>query len=232
MLLDVEGTTTPIRFVQGTLFPYARRHLRSFLARHAEDAGVRGHLELLREEHRSDLAARQAPPEWRDEEPLESAASYADWLMDRDRKATGLKALQGRIWEEAYGSGALRGAVYEDVPRAFERWRQQGKAVAIFSSGSVLAQRLLFAHSTLGDLSAHLRACYDTTTGPKRDPESYLRIARDLGCVTGRVAFVSDAVAELDAARAGGLETVLCAREGGEPAAGHPAVRNLDEISP
>jgi len=78
--------------------------------------------------------------------------------MDRDRKSTGLKSLQGRIWEEGYRSGALRGEVFADVPRAFERWRRQGRDIAIFSSGSVLAQKLLFASTPAGDLTSHIRA--------------------------------------------------------------------------
>lgn len=233
VLLDVEGTTTPVSFVYGTLFPFARRHLRAFLARHADEDEVRGDLASLREEQRRDRAEGHAPPDWRDDEPLESAAAYADWLMERDRKAMGLKALQGRVWEEGYRSGELRGAVYEDVPRAFERWRRQGKAIAIFSSGSVLAQKLLFANSTAGDLTPHLRAHYDTTTGGKREAESYRRIARDLGCEPGRVLFLSDVTAELDAALDASLEAALCVREAGEDApSAYPVVRSFDEVSP
>jgi enolase-phosphatase E1 len=153
--------------------------------------------------------------------------------MDRDQKSTALKALQGRVWQEGYRRGDLTGVVYEDVPRAFERWRGQGKRVAIFSSGSVLAQRLLFAHSGAGDLTGHLSGYYDTTTGGKRDVESYGRIAARLACPAPDVLFVSDVVAELDAARAAGMQTALCVREAGaaEPAA-HPVVRSFDEISP
>jgi enolase-phosphatase E1 len=233
MLLDVEGTTTPARFVYGTLYRYALRHLRPFLVRHAEDEGVRADLARLREEHDGDRAADEDPPAWREDEPLESAALYAEWLTQRDRKATGWKALQGRVWEDGYRFGTLQGAVYQDVPRALERWRGQGKAIAIFSSGSVLAQRLLFAHSTLGDLTPHLSGYYDTTSGHKREPESYARIARDLGCEPARVLFLSDVVAELDAALGAGLETALCVREDGQAELSpHPVVRSFDEVSP
>jgi len=151
--------------------------------------------------------------------------------MDRDRKSTALKALQGRIWEGGYASGALRAHVYPDVSKAFERCRGHGRALAIFSSGSVLAQRLLFAHTVEGDLTPLLAAHFDTATGPKREKQSYRRIAEALGVAAAEVLFVSDVAEELDAARAAGMATALCVREGGPaPASGHPVLRSLDEV--
>jgi enolase-phosphatase E1 len=150
--------------------------------------------------------------------------------MDRDRKSTALKSLQGRIWESGYRSGALRSHLYADVRPALERWRSEGKRVAIFSSGSVLAQRLLFAHTPEGDLTPMIDAFFDTTTGPKREAESYRRIAAALGMPPVGVLFVSDVAAELDAARAAGLKTALCVREGEAPPPGHPVVRELGEL--
>ena len=84
---------------------------------------------------------------------LASALSYVAWLMERDRKSTALKSLQGRIWEAGFREGRLQGLVYDDVIPAMERWRARGGRVAIFSSGSVLAQKLLFGHTTAGDLT-------------------------------------------------------------------------------
>ncbi|HET7292975.1 MAG TPA: acireductone synthase [Vicinamibacteria bacterium] len=228
LLLDVEGTTTPVDFVYGTLFPYARARLRSFLAEHWNEAEARADVARLAAEHVEDEATA---PAWR-EEPA-CVAAYLAWLMERDRKSTGLKSLQGRIWEEGYVRGELSGAVYPDVPRAFERWRRAGRRVAIFSSGSVLAQRLLFAHSSAGDLSGFIEAYFDTTTGPKREPESYARIASALGLPPSELLFLSDIVAELEAARAAGLQTALCVRDGAATAASsHRAVRSFDEIEP
>jgi enolase-phosphatase E1 len=151
--------------------------------------------------------------------------------MDRDRKSTALKSLQGRIWEEGYRAGQLRGQVYPDVPRAFARWRAQGRDLAIFSSGSVLAQRLLFSGSEAGDLTQAIRAFFDTTTGAKSDPESYRKIAAALGQAPAAVLFLSDVTAELDAARGAGMATRLCVREGNAPeAADHPVVRTFDGV--
>jgi len=234
LLLDIEGTTTPVDFVTRVLFPYARERVKDFLLRRASE--VRDDLALLRSEHAADRGADPSPPPWRDGAPaesLDSAVAYVHWLMDRDRKSTALKALQGRIWEEGYQAGHLRGQVYPDVPRAFARWRAQGRDLAIFSSGSVLAQKLLFSRSEAGDLTPFLRAYFDTTTGAKVQAESYRKIARALGQAPEAVLFLSDVTAELDAARCAGMTTALCVRVGNPPPSpDHPAVRSFDEVLP
>jgi enolase-phosphatase E1 len=152
--------------------------------------------------------------------------------MDRDRKSTGLKSLQGKIWEEGYSSGDLEGEVYSDVLPALEHWRTQGIDIAIFSSGSVQAQRSLFRNSAAGDLTRFIRAYFDTTTGPKTEPESYARIAVALERSPSEVLFVSDVRAELDAARAAGMQTALCVRTpGSAPSTGaYPVVHTFDQL--
>jgi enolase-phosphatase E1 len=229
LLLDVEGTTTPIEFVTGVLFPYARAGLQAYLQEHAEEPSVRAHLEALREEHARDQRGGAGPPPWR--EAIDSAVAYAHFLMDRDRKSTPLKALQGEVWQRGFRSGALRGEVYPDVPPALERWQRQGRKVAIFSSGSVLAQALLFGNTSAGDLTPRLFAHFDTTTGAKREAASYARIAQALGCGPEAVLFISDVAAELDAARQAGMHTALCVR-GGEAVAPspHPVVHTFDGL--
>jgi enolase-phosphatase E1 len=152
--------------------------------------------------------------------------------MDLDRKSTALKALQGRVWQQGFEKGELRGEVYPDVPPALARWRAQGRTVAIFSSGSVLAQKQLFSRSIAGDLTPHLCAHFDTTTGPKRASASYAKIARELDVKPRAVLFLSDVAAELDAAREAGLATALCERPGSVPTgdAGHTRIRSFDEV--
>jgi len=228
LLLDIEGTTSPLSFATEVLFPYARRHVRGFLERRGSEPEVRGDLARLGEEHAADVRAGLAPPPW--DGSLESALLYVAFLMDRDRKSTGLKALQGRIWEEGFRSGALRGDLYADVAPAFARWRAQGRAIAIFSSGSVQAQRLVFASAPGGDLTPHLAAYFDTTTGPKREAASYRRIAAALEQAPEGVLFISDVPEELDAARAAGMQTALCVREGQAPASAHPVLRTFDTL--
>jgi enolase-phosphatase E1 len=238
LLLDVEGTTTPVDFVYQVLFPYAREHVASFLERQWNEDALRADVARLHEEHAADERGGECPPAWTSGSQ-QSVVSYVHWLMDRDRKSTGLKSLQGRIWEDGYRGGALRAQVYPDVPRAFARWRRQGREIAIFSSGSVLAQRLLFAHSTEGDLTPFIRGYFDTSSGAKKDAESYRRIASALGFEPSAVLFVSDVAAELDAAREAGLATALCARNGAPtPPPAHHAVNahrvlgGFDEVYP
>ena len=237
ILLDIEGTTTPVEFVYEVLFPFARRHVGEFLSQHRASAEVRADLEALRAEYRADAEAEREPPAWRDESAdsqLESATAYVHWLMDQDRKSTALKSIQGKVWESGYLSGQLRGQVYPDVPTAFERWRGQQRSIHIFSSGSVLAQRLLFAHTTAGDLTGHIGGYFDTTTGAKAERSSYESISAATGPEASEVLFVSDVTAELDAARAAGMLTALCVRPGRpepEPR-GHAVIHTFDVLLP
>lgn len=190
----------------------------------------------LRALHALDAAEGLAPPPLSDkpEDEIDSLVAYIEWLMDHDRKATPLKSLQGKIWDEGYRRLALRGQVFSDVPVAFRRWQAQGRELAIFSSGSVLAQRLLFSHSDAGDLSRFVRAWFDTTIGAKKESESYRRIASELGFSPGEIVFVSDSLEELKAAQAAGLQVVFSQRPGNPPAGSHsyPLIHSFDELFP
>lgn len=235
--MDIEGTTTPLAFVQQVLFPYARARTRDFLRQHQDDPDVRADVALLRAEHDADRSAAGLPP-WSSDRELDSAEAYVYWLMDRDRKSTGLKSLQGRIWEAGYRAGELtgKGEIYSDVRPALERWHHRGTRIAIFSSGSVQAQRNLFANTTSGDLSRLLSGYFDTTTGPKREAESYRTIAAALGVPAAQVLFVSDVAAELDAAQSAGMRTALCVREPesrvpNPSPTNHPRIRSFVELA-
>ena len=238
ILLDIEGTTTPIAFVKEVLFPFARTNAAAFLAAHRHEPEVAADLALLAKERERE---RESP----DLAPLPPSASsdplpYLFWLMDSDRKSTALKALQGRIWKDGYESGALVSEVYPDVVPALTRFRDAGIAVAIYSSGSVLAQHLLFAHTnaSAGDLRPFISSWFDTTTGGKKEAASYTRIASELGLEPRQVLFVSDVAEELDAAKQAGMDVALCVRPGttvaeveAEPTPSrHRIVRSLEEI--
>jgi enolase-phosphatase E1 len=222
ILLDIEGTTTPIAFVTETLFPYARRHLASYLDQHGNTSESRATMARLREEYDADRVRHEPVPEWT---PL----AYLTWLMDRDRKSPALKELQGRVWEEGYRNGTLVGEVFADVPPALARWRDAGVAVGIYSSGSVLAQQWLFRRSSAGDLTPYLSWHFDTAVGAKQDAASYARIARDVNVDPDEILFVSDVARELDAARTAGMQTALIARPGNapQPETGHRLVTSL-----
>jgi enolase-phosphatase E1 len=237
LLLDIEGTTTPIDFVHGVLFPFASQRLDSFLGQNFHDPETRPMIEVLKAQQKEDLQQGLDPPQHSggsEESEIHSVVAYARWLISRDSKCGALKALQGKIWQEGYESGELRGRVYSDVPRAFERWRGQERRTCVYSSGSVLAQQLLFRTTAFGDLTAFIEAFFDTKFGSKTETESYKRIAASLGCREGAALFLSDATKELDAARAAGMQTALCVRaEGDEPfPLDHPLVRTFDEVFP
>ena len=197
---------------------------------YANEPEVRAAIDALRREH-GEESGNAAPPPW-NATPI--PAPTRCWLIDRDRKSTPLKMLQGKIWEDAYKSGLLMAPVFDDVPKALARWTKAGREVVIFSSGSVLAQRLLFGNTTAGDLTKFLSGYFDTTTGPKREKTSYEKIAAARGKAPGEILFVSDVPAELDAAREAGVRTSLCVRPGApEPkpgAAFHPVIHSFDEI--
>lgn len=210
VLLDIEGTTTPIAFVYETLFPFARRRLEAGCARAATEPAFADAVALLRAEHGARPFGPGLPR-------FGDGAPYARHLMNHDVKSTGLKALQGLIWEAGYREGELKGEVFDDVPPALKRWKQAGLRTRIYSSGSILAQKLLFGHSTAGDLLPLIEDHHDTTTGPKREQPSYETIAAAYGLPAGEILFCSDVTAELDAARGAGMQTLLLRRPGNKP---------------
>ena len=208
ILLDIEGTTTPINFVHEVLFPYSRERVNSFVAMHFGE--LRHEIEQLVDESSHD--EKYTVPV----DPLEpgSVAAYLEHLIDTDRKSTPLKSIQGKIWQEGYRTGDLLSQVFEDVPPALERWAAAGKEIAIYSSGSALAQRMLFRHTDKGDLTSHISDYFDTNVGAKREPESYETIAARMGYVPREITFVSDVPEELDAAASIGMGCVLIDRPG------------------
>ncbi len=195
VLLDIEGTTTPVSFVHDVLFPYARAALPAFLAARASSPDVVDTVAEVR---------RLAPGR----DVLETLLHW----MDQDAKVTPLKALQGLIWRQGYADGALRGVLYPDVAPMLRRWSTAGLRLAVYSSGSSEAQRLLFAHATDGDLSPLFSGFFDTRVGGKREAESYDRLAIAMGLPAAELLFLSDVEAELDAAAAAGLHTCQLVR--------------------
>jgi enolase-phosphatase E1 len=221
LVLDIEGTTTPAEFVYQVLFPYAREHAAEYLARNQQSTACREAVALLRKEYATEGDFSPAV-----------ALAYLERLMDQDRKSPGLKALQGLIWQDGYKSGELQGQVYPDVAPAFDRWRRRGLEIYIYSSGSVLAQQLLFGSTNMGDLTKFLSGYFDTAVGAKTSPDSYRVISNRVNVPSSEILFVSDVVEELDAASISGMRTALCIR-GADPVPGshiHPAIRTFDAI--
>lgn len=215
VVVDIEGTTTPIAFVHEMLFPYARARLPALLRERRDDPAVAAAVAAIRT-----MAPGQDP-----------VAVLTGW-MDRDQKATPLKALQGLVWDQGYADGTLQGAMYPDVAPALRRWRAAGLRLAVYSSGSVAAQKLLFSHSVEGDLVSLFDAFFDTTTGPKREAASYTAIAAGLALAPAGLLFLSDVTAELDAAAEAGVRTCQLARPQDGTVAGdrHPVAADFDAV--
>lgn len=220
VLLDIEGTTTPISFVHVVLFSYARKALKDYLTAQWNSPDLVHDVARLREEHAADIQQQLNPPrigQGTEPDAIASLVAYLNWLMDRDRKSPALKALQGKIWRQGYRDGVLVAEIFDDVAPALRRWRNDGLRINIFSSGSVLAQQLLFAHTQAGDLTSLIDSYFDITSGPKTEVKSYQRIAESIRLPVQDIVFISDVVAELDAAQGAGMQTLLCVRPGNVP---------------
>lgn len=231
ILVDIEGTTTPISFVYDVLFPYARLHMKEFLAEHEGHVDLDIDMKVLANENQAEVSS-SAPKISATAKPVE-ACNYLLWLMDQDRKSPALKSIQGKIWEAGYAGGQLRSIVFPDVPAAFKHWRDEGRRIAIYSSGSVLAQKLLFRHTQAGDLTPWIAAYFDTGVGAKTDPASYSKIAEELEVPSEKILFVSDTPAELDAASAAGFNVCLAKRPGNREVTQqlrHLTISTFDEL--
>ena len=207
VLLDIEGTTTAISFVTDTLFPYAAARIPNYLAAHDDAATNAARAAIL-----ADATA--------DEKALGGDVAVIAVVrrqMAGDVKAGGLKQLQGLVWQDGYASGAIKGHLFPDVVPALERWQAAGIPAAIYSSGSVLAQQLIFGHSIAGDLRGLISGWHDTARGPKREAASYTAIAAAWGCAPAAVTFCTDQVAEAQAAHQAGMHAVVLMRPGNAP---------------
>jgi len=216
VVTDIEGTTTSLAFVKDVLFPYARRAIPAYVREHESELS-----NIAREVANITGKAALGPAELSD--------ALLRW-MDEDRKITLLKEVQGRIWRTGYESGELRSHVYQDAVRGLRRWHADGLRLYVYSSGSISAQQLLFAHTPEGDLRPLFSGYFDTLTGPKLEAGSYGRIATELDLPPRCIVFLSDHPGETRAAVEAGLQTVLLAREPPSPPPGAFA-RNFDEIA-
>jgi len=218
-LTDIEGTTSSISFVKDVLFPFARERLADFVEAHGDDPEVQAQLASVREEANVNAS--------------DVVSVLLQW-MDEDRKATPLKALQGMIWRQGYEAGSLRSHMYADAVDGLRRLHAAGVALAVYSSGSVPAQKLLFGYSDHGDLSPLFSGWFDTRVGAKKESASYARIASELSAEPGAILFASDVEAELDAASDAGLETVQLVRpeDSTRPSTRHPTVASFEAILP
>jgi enolase-phosphatase E1 len=220
IVTDIEGTTTSLSFVKDVLFPYSRTHMATFVRDHTQDPAVRHELEEVRRLSGQNLSE------------TEIIDQLQRWIAE-DKKVTPLKSLQGMIWEDGYQKGDFKGHLYEDAARHLKKWQQAGIRLYVFSSGSVQAQKLLFAHTEYGDLTPLFSGYFDTNIGNKREADAYRKIAETTGSAPEDILFLSDIQEELDAARAAGMQTFWLIRDGAiDPGAAHRQITNFDAITP
>ena len=222
IVTDIEGTTSSIDFVREVLFPYARKRLPAFVETHGDKPEVQHWLHEAAREAGLVEATRQ-----------DIIELLLKWI-DQDRKSTALKALQGMIWKDGYEAGDYRAHIYPEVAARLRDWRADGLRLYVYSSGSVPAQKLFFRHSEAGDLDALFAGYFDTETGPKRETESYRRIADAIGEQPRHLLFLSDIVEELDAAQAAGFHTgwLVRAPQALPDTPRHAVYRDFDAIRP
>lgn len=223
IITDIEGTTTSIDFVHKTLFPYAREHLLSFLEKHRKDSEVN---EVVRQLWFEDCNGKESEPV-----DLQEISKLLQMWIDEDKKHPLLKLLQGKVWKAGYQLGHYQSHVYDDVPGALQSWHQQGINLAVYSSGSVEAQKLLFAHSSKGDLTPYFRKYFDTAIGNKREKSSYQKLLETCESRPSRTIFLSDIEEELDAAKASGMHTCQLLRPGTQPSSRHISAKNFLEVA-
>ncbi|MBW4483521.1 MAG: acireductone synthase [Tildeniella torsiva UHER 1998/13D] len=220
IVLDIEGTTTDIAFVKNTLFPYAAERLEAFMAEIAPTAEGQAILAQVRAEvGNAELSVEDC------------IAQLLAWAK-ADQKVTPLKAVQGMIWEEGYRTKAYYSHVYDDAAAHIQEWHRRGVPLYIYSSGSIAAQKLLFAHTIVGDLTPCFQGYFDTTTGAKVDETSYEKIANTLGIVLGELLFLSDHLGELEAAQQAGWQVCAVQRPGtADFPPDLPSIKHFGELS-
>jgi enolase-phosphatase E1 len=222
VVLDIEGTTTPISFVADVLFPYIRKELSNYLSTHWGEEQLNQDIENLRALAEADakqgiqdvpLIPRDAPVE----EIKSKVVANVFWQMDQDRKSTALKALQGHMWRFGYADGVLKGEVFDDVVPFLEQLKKLHVPTYIYSSGSVEAQKLIFGYSIGGNLLHYFRGHFDTTIGLKVETPSYEAIAKQINEPPHQILFVTDNILEAYAAERAGWVVALADRPGNKP---------------
>ena len=237
LLLDIEGTTCPVSFVSDVLFPFAKQELSPYIKQHWNKSPHNKPIQAAKKEWLDD----QSPESMRlkqqvvqgGTEEIDGLIMYLKHLISRDRKSTALKDLQGKIWEYGYGNGELKSQLFPETAESLNQWHEQGLTLSVYSSGSIQAQKLLYRHSSNGDLEDLFSHWFDTHTGPKKCAESYTTIAQHLHSSPDKIWFVSDNGAECDAARTAGMNTLFSLREGNpdRDPRDHTFIQSLRELS-
>jgi len=216
ILTDIEGTTSSIDYVKTTMFGYSKKKLRDYLQSHWDQEHVKTIIKNLSKKLEKDV-------------DIDLAVKTFEELIEKDIKDTLLKELQGHIWEEGFKSGELKGHIYEDAYLKLKELKEKGYKIFVYSSGSIKAQKLFFGHSSYGDITYLFDGFFDTTTGSKKDPDSYLKIASTIGLDPKEILFLSDIKEEINASKEAGMNAILVSRD--SPCEEKDCIRDFTEIN-
>jgi enolase-phosphatase E1 len=237
LLLDIEGTTCSVSFVSDVLFPFAKQELTHYIKQHWNKSTHNNPIQAAKKEWMDDQSPgsnqiKQQVMKGETEE-IDGLIQYLIHLITIDKKSTALKDLQGKIWEHGYNNGELKSQLFPETAECLREWREQGLTLSVYSSGSIRAQKLLYRHSTAGDLEKFFSHWFDTHTGPKKSTESYTTIAEKLNSSPNKIWFVSDNGVECDSARSAGMHTLFSLRDGNpdRDPRDHMVIQSLREVS-
>lgn len=228
IVLDIEGTISPLAFVKETMYNYFKDNLQRYLDQYpsfceAEQDKLDRAMAMINNEMRDhELVSKWVADEKFRGEPDEFNSTFdrCMFLMSKDSiyKSPSLKNLQGIVWQQGFERRLLKGQLYPDVVDALGSWHSRGIKTYIFSSGSRQAQKNFFKFSTAGDVRPYISGYFDpTVAGGKLEKKSYENIYLSLGVDSPEdVLFATDNVKEAEAARAASWQVVMADRPGNE----------------
>ena len=237
LLLDIEGTTCPVSFVSDILFPFAKQKLSSYIKAYGNDNSQNKAIQEAKKEWEEDQSERsrqlKRQVDLQQISAIDGLIQYLKHLISIDRKSTALKDLQGQIWEHGYNKGELKAELFPETTECLQQWHQHGITLSVYSSGSIQAQKLLYRHTSEGNLEPLFSHWFDTHIGPKKATKSYTTIISRLNTAPGNIWFVSDNGAECDAARTAGMQTLFSLRDGNPDRIprDHKVIQSLREVS-
>uniref|UniRef100_H0WKV4 Enolase-phosphatase 1 n=1 Tax=Otolemur garnettii TaxID=30611 RepID=H0WKV4_OTOGA len=219
ILLDIEGTTTPIAFVKDTLFPYIKENVKEYLQTHWEEEECQQDVSLLRKQAEEDAHLDGAVPipaasgNGVDDlqETIQAVVDNVCWQMSVDRKTTALKQLQGHMWRGAFTAGRMKAEYVLMLAQTFHQPQTQ----ICFSKNRGVRQRGLVYSEFFLLLSVQLvDGHFDTKIGHKVESESYRKIASSIGCSTNNILFLTDVTPEASAAEEADVHVAVVVRPG------------------
>ncbi|CAJ1013097.1 hypothetical protein Q4I28_008410 [Leishmania naiffi] len=243
-LFDIEGTTTPLPFVRQTMIPLADARVEAYMTTHFPSNPAFVDLLTAAANPQSSPVAKRQTTAWKAFSDALSASEARDWedaaanevtrnefcalFHDEVKKGSShptIKAVQAAIWAEVFAEGKLQSQVFPDV-NAFFRYAggpamAEKTRIALYSTGSIAAQKLLMGHTPYGDLNPFITAYFDPIlVGTKLMPKSYMKIRTllaeqlDLSPEDMRIVFVTDNTSEASAAETSGAiqSSILCVR--------------------